>query len=433
MSASLATDYRPRQFSDVVGQRTVSTLLQSMIKRGTMPQQVLFSGPSGTGKTTLARLTSAALLCETPMDERKDAEPCGTCDRCQRILSADKSHPDVIEIDAASHGRIDEVREISQMAQLMPVEAPKKVFIIDEIHGMTGPGEQAFLKTLEEPPAHVVFLAATTDPDKMLTTNRSRVSELPLRRPAKHELIENLRRVATARGWDMPDDLASAIVDATDPAVGVRGTLMTLQKIGPALDDGDISTTLAFDLLGAAEPATVAALWGALTAGDPKELTRIYQGASSRVSDAAILRALTTTAAKAVTDAAHDHPEQVGEAADLHATLVDAALNRRPVETTLLKAAASMATAHPEPTGTPQPEATEPTLTERFLAAVGKYSPDTSALLGQADLSEPADRHLQVKAPAEVIHAMKTAPHARALIQARNDLACNLSAVTENQ
>lgn len=425
MSASLATDYRPRQFSDVVGQRTVVALLQSMLKRGALPQQVLFSGPSGTGKTTLARLTAAALLCETPMGERDNAEPCGTCDRCLRILSPDRSHPDVIEIDAASHGRVDEVREISDLAQLMPAESPYKIFIIDEIHGMSGPGEQAFLKTLEEPPPHVIFLAATTDPEKMLTTNRSRVSELPLRRPGKEDLITNLRRVATARGWELPDDLAAAIVDATDPAVGVRGTLMTLQKVSSALEDGDLSTEVAYDLLGAAEPAVVSAMWAALTAGDPAGLSTIYRDAASRVSDTSILRALSNAAADAVVDAAHNNPGKVSAAADLHALLVDATLNRRPVESTLLKAAARVAAAAPAP----QPGPAEHPL----LEAVRNINPETGVVLAGANLQDVAPGQVQVTADEATLRALKSGAHAQALIQASQHLGVSLSAVSSSR
>src|SRR5699024_9405998 len=115
---------------------------------------------------------------------------------CVDVLAPGRSHPDVMEIDAASNGRVDEIRELASVVQLAPARSDFRIVIIDEVHGLTGAGGNAFLKLLEEPPEHVIFLLATTDPGKMLTTNRSRVTELPLARPSREALGRNLQRVA---------------------------------------------------------------------------------------------------------------------------------------------------------------------------------------------------------------------------------------------
>lgn len=420
MSSSLATEYRPRSFDDVVGQDTVVSMLRSMVARQSLPQQILFSGPSGTGKTTLARLTASAAMCSTPIEDRDHANPCGTCERCQRILSPDKTHPDVIEIDAASHGRVDEIRELGDIAQLMPAEAPKRIFIVDEIHGLSGAGGQAFLKLLEEPPEHVMFLAATTDPDKMLTTNRSRVAELPLRRPDVPSLVKNLQRVAHERNWDLPDSLAEAVVTATDGALGVRGTLMTLQKISPALDDGEVPLDVAYDILGAAEPALIQQVWSSVLNGDTNAIVEQYEGSASRVSDQAILRAVTSKAADAVTTAGRNNPAALPAAAKLHTFLIAAARANHPVETVLLQAAV-LNSAAPSPSTTPPPK---PTL----HSTVNSINPATALIIAASTrvVHDEQSHVVTLEGTAETLSALRHGDHGKALLQAASELGVQL-------
>jgi DNA polymerase III subunit gamma/tau len=252
---SLAAWYRPKRFVEVVGQRHVTAVLQRSVAHDRLPAQLLFSGGSGLGKTTLARVTAAALLCETPMDERR-GDACGVCASCLDITTPGRIHPDVIEFDAASNGGKDEIRAIAERARLVPLRGAKKVYIIDEAHGLSGPGGQAFLKLLEEPPPHVVFMLATTDPDKMLATNRGRCTEYELSGPTPDEMATNLLRVALAEGWSLSLDAALAIVAASDGALGVRATLMSLEKLSSLLDDGDLLTPddVALQLQSASRP-----------------------------------------------------------------------------------------------------------------------------------------------------------------------------------
>ena len=147
---------------------------------------------SGLGKTTLARCVAAALLCLDP----KDGDACRVCESCLDISDPSRTHPDVIEFDAASNGQKDQIRELAARAQVAPVRSQHRVYIIDEAHGLSRDGGQAFLKLLEEPPPHVIFMLATTDPEKMLRTNRSRCVEFSLSRPTDRELAEHLVRVA---------------------------------------------------------------------------------------------------------------------------------------------------------------------------------------------------------------------------------------------
>lgn len=295
--SSLAVKYRPRSFATLTGQKHVSSILRSAIETGRVPQQILFSGSSGLGKTTVARICASAILCETPLSERDHGDACLKCNSCLDISDPSRNHPDVIEFDAASNGGKDDIKDIATRATLAPLRGSWKIYIIDEAHGLSGPGGQAFLKLLEEPPSHVIFMLATTDPQKMLKTNRSRCVEFELLRPSNQELVANLERVAKGEGWNLSESTAASVIAATDLSLGVRGTLMTLEKLAPALTQNlDIDGDLLAQLLGIPSEEKLALLTDALEAYKPAEAFSALSHLRSQVSDGAIRTALTSWA-----------------------------------------------------------------------------------------------------------------------------------------
>lgn len=227
----LAVKYRPRNFQELIGQKEVKKVLAAFVLNGKVPQQILFSGGSGLGKTTIARVFASMILCHTAFKDREDLAPCNSCESCIEIFSSSTAHPDLIEFDAASNGGKDEIREIAQRAMLSPVLGSKKIYIIDEAHGLSNPGGQAFLKLLEEPPAHVIFMLCTTDPEKMLKTNRGRCIEFRLKNPTKTDLLANLEKIVLKENSSLSQDVLKLVIEASDPELGVRGTVVTLGKI----------------------------------------------------------------------------------------------------------------------------------------------------------------------------------------------------------
>lgn len=301
----LALRYRPRKLSELTGQRHVAAVLGAELRSGQLPQQLLFSGGSGLGKTTTARIASAAIECETPIEDRADGDACGHCESCLDITTPGRTHPDVIELDAASHGGKDEIREIAASASLAPLRGRKKIYIIDEAHGLTGPGGQAFLKLLEEPPGHVVFMLCTTDPHKLAKANRGRCTEFELLRPSDAELAANLERVATGEGWTLSERVAAAVIAATDPDLGVRGTLMTLEKLTDLLRAGqDPSEQQIGERLGTAAPAALAALSAAVVGGNRAEALAKVSELRRVISDSRIRSGLVAWARTALQAAA---------------------------------------------------------------------------------------------------------------------------------
>lgn len=351
----LALRYRPRTFRTLTGQHHVSAVLRSAVRSASVPQQLLFSGGSGLGKTTVARICAAAILCDTPLEERTDGDACGHCETCDAITLPGRVHPDVVEFDAASHGGKDEIREIAQRALLSPMRARYKIYIIDEAHGLSGPGGQAFLKLLEEPPPHVIFMLATTDPQKMLSTNRGRCTEFELLRPTEKEIVANLQRVASGEGWDLSDRAAHAVVSATSPALGVRGTLMTLEKLAGPLsrgedpDDGTLT-----ELLGVAPAAQVGALASAIVSGERAAALDALSSLRGRVSDQMLRTALLEWARSSLTAALSGKPGPYGEsstpelALQRYETLVGTPPGEAWTEVAVVKLASPQLVASPE-------------------------------------------------------------------------------------
>lgn len=288
-SLGLALRHRPRRLADVVGQRHATAVLRHALAADRLPRRLLFSGGSGLGKTTLARAAAAALLCDAPVD----GDACGGCESCLDVTWPGRTHPDVIEFDAASHGGKDQVRELAGRAATTPIRGRWRVYIIDEAHGLTRDGGSAFLKLLEEPPPHVIFMLATTDPDKMLRTNRGRCVEFELLRPTDEELAGHLSAVAAAEGWSLSPATGRAVLAATDPALGVRGALNTLEKLSDALAWGEDPTDddLAV-LLGVAPASLVDQLVARVDDGDRGGTLSALDQLRARVSDDQIRKAL---------------------------------------------------------------------------------------------------------------------------------------------
>jgi DNA polymerase-3 subunit gamma/tau len=262
---ALAVKHRPRRLADVVGQRGARRALAASVLSGEVPHQLLLSGSSGLGKTTVARIFAAALLCEDPPG---DGDCCGRCASCCAIWDPRDTHPDVIEMDAASHGGKDEIAALGGRVGLAPIRGNWKVFIVDEAHGISRAGADAFLKLLEEPPDHVVFILATTEANKMLATIRGRCIEIGFAPPTRDELVEHVTAVAASEGWELPDGVAADIVDVTGDELGVRGVLSALDKLSGLLSTGDVTRDTVTDTLGAPPQRQIAELATAIGSGD---------------------------------------------------------------------------------------------------------------------------------------------------------------------
>ena len=286
---SLYRKYRPLTFDSVVGQQHIVSTLEHAITEGRLSHAYLFCGPRGTGKTTMARILAKALLCRNAEAARAEGAsgcmPDGTCEECELI--AEGNHPDVYELDAASRTGVDNVREeIINSVNFAPVRGKYKIYIIDEVHMLTTAAFNALLKTLEEPPAHVIFVLCTTDPQKILETILSRCQRFDFHRIGNEDIERRLAYVCEQEGFDY-DDEALAIV-ARHAKGGMRDALSTLEQLS-VFGNGSVHADDARSLLGEVSDqilgefsraiADVAELYGLIRAqveegNDLLELTR---------------------------------------------------------------------------------------------------------------------------------------------------------------
>ena len=234
---SLYRRYRPQRFGDLIGQEHVVAALRNALREGRVGHAYLLSGPRGTGKTTTARLLAKALNCLAPAD---DAEPCGTCENCVAVAAG--TFADLIELDAASNTGVDAVRDLIERVNLgLGATARRKVYLIDEVHMLSTAAGNALLKTLEEPPDHVVFVLATTNPERVLPTIRSRTQHFELALLPTDTLATHLARVIAAEGLEAEPGALDAVARAAGGSV--RDALSILEQVlshrpGPVTEAG---------------------------------------------------------------------------------------------------------------------------------------------------------------------------------------------------
>ncbi|MFR8149137.1 DNA polymerase III subunit gamma/tau, partial [Adlercreutzia equolifaciens] len=242
--------YRPQIFEDVVGQEHIERTIKNAIAQDKVSHAYLFTGPRGTGKTTTARLLAKALLCE----KGPTAEPDGTCDDCEMIAAGE--HPDVYELDAASRTGVENVREeIIGRVQFAPTRGRYKVYIIDEVHMLSTAAFNALLKTLEEPPSHVVFILATTDPQKVPETIHSRCQRFDFRRISTEAMVSRLGAICTAENVEFEGEALELIAHRAEG--GMRNALTSLEQL-IAFGDGAVTMEVAERMLGAVDSTDLA-------------------------------------------------------------------------------------------------------------------------------------------------------------------------------
>src|SRR5208283_219519 len=212
----LARKYRPQKFSDVIGQEHVTRTLKNAIEQERVAHGYIFSGHRGIGKTTIARILAMALNCRTEVGSaaRPTPEPCGTCDACTEIRQGNAV--DVIEIDAATNRGIDEIRELRDAARYAPSRDRYKIYILDEAHQITEAAFNALLKTLEEPPSHVIFMMATTEPENIPQTIRSRCQHFSFHAVKFEDILAQLKMIAAAEQVDAEADSLALLAEAGD-------------------------------------------------------------------------------------------------------------------------------------------------------------------------------------------------------------------------
>jgi DNA polymerase III subunit gamma/tau len=262
MSLALYRKYRPSVFADVIGQEHVTVPLSNALESGRTHHAYLFSGPRGCGKTSSARIMARSLNCE----KGPTPNPCGQCQSCKDLVANGPGSLDVIELDAATHGLVDDARDLRDKAFFAPVQSRYKIYIIDEAHQL-GPGAaNALLKVVEEPPAHVIFIFATTEPDKLIATIRSRTHHYPFRLVPPGTLAAHLEKVCNAEGVKVDKGVIPLVVRASGGSV--RDALSVLGQLLAGAGKDGVSYEIAIQLLGFTDGALLDDAIDAMAAHD---------------------------------------------------------------------------------------------------------------------------------------------------------------------
>ena len=260
---ALYRKYRPTVFEDVIGQDHITETLKNQLKSGRVGHAYLFTGSRGTGKTTCAKIFARAVNCLEPIN----GSPCGKCKTCQALVSA--SDIDILEIDAASNNRVDEIREIRERVKYPPVNGKYKVYIIDEVHMLTDSAFNALLKTLEEPPEFVIFILATTEAHKLPATILSRCMRFDFRLVSIELLAENIKKIFKAEGKKYEEEAVRYIAGAGEGSV--RDSL-SIADMCLSRSEGKLTLSDVLDVLGAADRGKIRSLTESILTGNAREI-----------------------------------------------------------------------------------------------------------------------------------------------------------------
>ncbi|MFB6926863.1 DNA polymerase III subunit gamma and tau, partial [Streptomyces noursei] len=318
-SLALYRRYRPETFAEVIGQEHVTDPLQQALRNNRVNHAYLFSGPRGCGKTTSARILARCLNCE----EGPTPTPCGTCNSCVDLARNGRGSIDVIEIDAASHGGVDDARELREKAFFGPASSRYKIYIIDEAHMVTSAGFNALLKVVEEPPEHLKFIFATTEPEKVIGTIRSRTHHYPFRLVPPGTLREYLAEVCGREAIPVEDGVLPLVVRAG--AGSVRDSMSVMDQLLAGAGEGGVTYAMATSLLGYTDGSLLDSVVEAFAAGDGaaafEVVDRVIEGGNDprrfvadlleRLRDLVILAAVPDAGEKGLIDAPADVVERM--------------------------------------------------------------------------------------------------------------------------
>jgi DNA polymerase-3 subunit gamma/tau len=320
---ALYRKYRPATFAEVVGQEHVTEPLSTALAAGRINHAYLFSGPRGCGKTSSARILARSLNCE----QGPTPTPCGVCDSCVALAPNGPGSVDVVELDAASHGGVDDTRELRDRAFYAPAQSRYRIFIVDEAHMVTTAGFNALLKIVEEPPDHLIFVFATTEPEKVLPTIRSRTHHYPFRLLAPRTMRSLLERICASEDVSVDDAVYPLVIRAGGGSP--RDTLSVLDQLLAGAEGNRVDYQRALALLGATDVALIDVAVDALAAGDAAALfgaveavidaghdpRRFATDLLERFRDLIVLQSVPDAIARGVVDGPEDILERMREQA----------------------------------------------------------------------------------------------------------------------